>query len=204
MAGFDPFSGAYDTLLGDSSVRLFGRPMWDIVLRTLEEGRVDPYDDDPSAEGAILPRLGENDFLVKQLSSEEAQLARIMAFSYQNQIFDLARPAIFLVHGVGTPVEFVKEGTKVVETTFLRRMPTYTDRTGVVGQSGSFGPSIRVWLYDRADFTVRLDSETGTFERVLLDVELGSVQSGSMGAGDGDEVPPPRPPRRRRWRGAGD
>lgn len=202
MEGFNPYSGAYDTLLGDSSVRLFGRPMWDIVLRKLDDGRVAPYGEDPS--GAILPRLSENDFLVKQISSEEAQLARILAFSYQNQIFDLARPAIFLVHGLGSPVEFIKEGTKKVETTFLRRMPTYTDRSGVAGQTGSFGLSIRVWLYDRADFTVRLDSETGTFERVLLDVELGSVQSGSMGAGDGDEVPPPRPPRRRRWRGAGD
>ncbi|WP_422039504.1 hypothetical protein [Roseibium sp.] len=199
-----PLSGEYDTLVGESSIRLFGRPMWDIVLRKPKSKRIKPYGGRlPS--GPIPPRLSENDFLVNQLSSNKARLARIMAFSYQNQLYNLVRPAIFLVHGKGAPVEFTREGADGRENPFLRRMPTYTDRSGVVSQTASFGPYIKVWLYDRADFTIRLDTETGTFERVLLEAELGSIRSGSMGAGDGDDVPPPPPPpRRRRWRGSGD
>lgn len=202
MAVPSPYSGAYDTLASDSSVRLFGRPMWDIVLREPASERTKPYGD--IGGGPIPQRLSENDFLIQQLSSDEARLARIMSFSYQNQMFDLARPAIFLVHGEGTQVEFINEGATNPATTFLRRMPTFTDRTGVAGQQGSFAPNICVWLYDRADFTIRLDTETGTFERVLLETELGGVRSGSMGSGDGDDPPPPPPPRRRRWRGSSD
>ncbi|WP_305984545.1 hypothetical protein [Roseibium sp. MMSF_3544] len=201
MDELDPYSGEFDTLASDSSIRLFGRLMWDIQLRERRE-RIKPYGDQVPGD-PIPTRESANDFLVKQLSRGDARLARIMAFSYQNEIFDLARPAIFLVHGKGSPVEFVKEGAQGKENPFLRRMPPYTDRSGVVIQGGSFGPNIKVWLYDRADFTVRLDSDTGTFERVLLEAELGCIGSGSMGAGDGDDVPPP-PRRRRRWRGSSD
>lgn len=203
MSELDPQRGHYDSLAGDSSIRLFGRPMWDIILREDVTSRNEIYSDERGSR-VLPPRLSDNDFLVKQLQRTDASLARIMTFSYQNQMFDLVRPAIFLVHGLGTDVEFVAEAGG--DGLYLRRMPTFTERSGMVGQRGSFSPDIRMWLYDRADFTVRLDTDTGTFEKLLLDYELGGgLASGSMQSGDGDD--PPRPPgarRRRRWRGSSD
>ncbi len=29
-----------------------------------------------------------------------------------------------------------------------------------------------VWIYDKGDFSIRMDVETGTFEQILLEVEL--------------------------------
>ena len=208
LTGRDPVNGHFDSLAGDTSIRIFGRLMWDIVLR--EANTPDPKDsrnrvyDDSTGSGILPPRMSKNNFLLEQLKDPEARLARIMAFSYQNQMFDLARPAIFVVHGVGTLVEFVSQVAG--NNRFLRRMPTFTERSGMVGQSGSFSPEVKMWLYDRADFTVRLDTDAGTFESLLLDYELGGgLPSGSMQAGDGDDPPRPRGPRgRRRWRGSSD
>lgn len=195
--------GYFDSLAGDTSVRLFGRPMWDIMLRDVDDDRNDIYGRERPS-GVLPPRLSANDFLVNQLKRSDACLARVMAFSYQNQMFDLARPAIFLVHGEGTQVEFVSEAAS--DGLFLRRMPTFTERSGVVGQRGSFAPEIRMWLYDQADFTVRLDTDAGTFEKLLIDYELGGgLRSGSMQSGDGDDPPrPPMPRGRRRWRSSSD
>jgi len=31
---------------------------------------------------------------------------------------------------------------------------------------------MRVWAYDKGDFSIRLDALTGSFEQILLDIEL--------------------------------
>ena len=42
---------------------------------------------------------------------------------------------------------------------------------------------MKVWVYDKGDFSMRLDVETGTFERILLEAELDEeAWSGSGGA----------------------
>ncbi len=197
------FTGNYDTLIGESSVRLFGRLMWDIQLKATTE-RNKAYESRPRRGAAGPPRLSENNFLIEQLRSDDARLARISGFSYQSEFFNLAKPAIFLVHGEGTTVEVTREGG--IEGLYLRKAPAHTDRTGMVGQHGSYAPDISMWIYDRADFSIRLDTETGTFDQILLAFELGSsIDTGSMHGGAGD--PPPPPPRRRhrrRWRGDDD
>ena len=38
-------------------------------------------------------------------------------------------------------------------------------------QGYSFSEDIRVWSYDTADYSIRMDVETGTFEQILLDAE---------------------------------
>lgn len=195
--------GQFDSLIGDSSVRLFGRLTWDIILREDETKRQIPYKGS-STFTSNPQRLGRNNLLINQLSDKNAKLARIVCFSYEGQLFELARPAIFVVHGEGTLVELVNEGAGTPATALLKRLPTFTERLGVAGLQGSFAPEIRVWIYDREDLTVRLDTETGSFDRVLLEAELGGVETSMMSAADGDDVPRPRRRRRRRWRGAGD
>ena len=37
-----------------------------------------------------------------------------------------------------------------------------------------FSSDIRVWEYDRGDFSLRLDIDSGPLERILIDAELGS------------------------------
>lgn len=183
--------GEFDSLANDSSIRLFGRLMWDLMLR------------DPTTRGQVytgqpvMPRSSPSNFLVDQLGKEDAKLARIMSFSYQGELFDLAKPTIFLVHGDGTRAENV-DGVSP-EQLSLRKRPTFTERSGLVGQKGAFAPDIFVWIYDRADFTVRLDTETGSFDQVLLAHELG----GSFGDSFMERAvsdPPGRTTRRRRRR----
>ncbi len=38
--------------------------------------------------------------------------------------------------------------------------------------TGTFSEDMKVWAYDKGDFTLRLDIETGPFEETLLDAEL--------------------------------
>ena len=194
-------TGIYDTIAGDSSIRVFGRLTWDIILREDVEKRNEAYAKRPGSTGPVPPRLSENNLLIEQLCSEHAKLARISCFSYQNEMFDLAKPAIFLVHGEGTRVEFSAESG--ASGLVLRKSPPYTELSGMVGQKGSFAPDIFMWVYDRADFTVRLDTETGSFDQVLLAFELGGPVDNDFMESAGTDPPRPRMRarrRRRRWR----
>lgn len=202
MSGFD--SGFFDSLVGDSTVRLFGRIMWDIQL-TPHERRTDAYgnpsEENQSGSGAVPLRRSSNNFLIDQLSRQDARLARISSFSYQSEMVELVKPAIFLVHGNGQRVELFEE-TNPDQLT-LKNRPTYTERSGMVAQQGSFAFDIFVWVYDRADYTLRLDTESGSFDSVLLARELGgAIDTASMQSAGTDPPPPPRP-RRRRWRSDG-
>jgi hypothetical protein len=156
-----------ETLLSPSTVLLYGREVRDLTFThnapsTLQPG---PLSDLPP------PRLGGNNFLQQQLAAPGARLARIYGFSFEGHYCDLAKPAIFLVHGEGTPAEKMPDITQVQRR--VARGPADADRTGVAGQAGSFSEDIRVWSYDKGDFSVRLDVETGTWEDVLLAIELG-------------------------------
>ncbi len=204
-----PWFGGFDTLVDDSNIRLFGRPMWDIKLADIDKrrsaylGPEPPEGDEPTYPYPSY--LSSNRFLVNQLLHEKAQLAKIFAFAYQNEIYELAKPAIFLVHGPGIPVEgpFVTGDREV----FLRKVPAFTSRSGVVGQRGSFSHEILVWMYHRADFTLRLDIESGSFDNLLLAMEMGgAIDIASMQGGDADATRrrPRVRSRRRRWRNEDD
>ena len=77
-----------ETLLGVSSVYLFGRRLSDLVLN-------------PNYANSVGPAIGANNFLRQQLADPEARLARIFAFSFEGEFFTLSRPTILLVHGLG-------------------------------------------------------------------------------------------------------
>jgi hypothetical protein len=153
----------FETLLGPSNVLLYGR-----VLKDLAFTFVPPT----TPANTPVPRLGGNNFLQQQLfppgatPTTGATLARIYAFAYEGHYYDLPRPMIFLVHGGGADPE-PKPGAARVS-----RAPGDEDRTGVASQSYSFADDMKVWSYDKGDFSLRMDVETGTFEQILLDAIL--------------------------------
>lgn len=106
-------------------------------------------------------RLGANRQLEEQL--KDGRFARIYGFSYEGIYYDLPKPTIFLVHGDG---ELVSEDTGLFN---LARAPRPTTLTGIGASYFDFSDGLRVWSYDQADYTIRMDVEVGMFEQVLLD-----------------------------------
>ena len=169
-----------ETLLGLSSVYLFGRQLSDLILKAKYENG--------------LPATGKNRFLRRQLMAGDARLARIFAFSFEGAFVELVRPAIFLVHGPGMnpddPPPTNVEGE--VEFSRLSRSPGSSARTGLGWQTGAVAKDMRAWAYGKDDISMRLDIETGPLEQILLSAELdedgnarssGSRSSGSRSSG---------------------
>jgi hypothetical protein len=156
-----------ETLLSSSNVLLFGR-----VVQDLE---INQPDHDPFVE----PRAGVGHQLLRQLSAEGARLARIYGFSYAGTYYDLPHPTMFLVHGEGVPAETAAAENRVA------RSPDDPSRTGLAAPKFSFADGLQVWSYDKADYTIRMDVETGTFEQVLIEAGFdgGSGMSGSRVSG---------------------
>lgn len=175
-----------ETLLGISSIYLFGRQLEDIQIKGKYE------------EGFGGPVLGANQYLRAQFMAEGARLARIFAFSFEGCLFELGRPTIFLVHGLGMKIDEPAPNDKDGNVVYGRlvRSPGSSAVTGLGRQTGGFAKDLRVWIYDKADFSMRLDAETGTLEQILLAAELddemwssegrsGSGRSGSGRSGSG-------------------
>ncbi|MEP9388842.1 hypothetical protein [Mesorhizobium sp. KR9-304] len=156
-----------ETLLSASAVFLYGRMVGDLQLVADTELKQRPK------------RKGANLFLQSQLKAEKAGFARIYAFSYEGYIYDLAKPALFLVHGGGYEIDSPEP--EDLEYQRLSRSPGRATWTGVGRQSGVFSLDMRVWVYDKGDFSMRLEVETGTFEDLLLVSELDEEAWGSGG-----------------------
>ena len=144
-----------ESLLSPSNVLLYGRIITDLKFERPAKGKQVP------------PRLGANNFLEQQLQDPKAKLARIYGFSYEGHYYDLTSPAIFLVHGDGVDPEAPRPAEPRVS-----RAPADADLTGVAGRTGSFSEDMKVWSYDKGDFSLRMDIETGPFEEILLEAEL--------------------------------
>ena len=164
--------GINETLLTSTTVFLFGRVLSDIELK-----HKDPLDEQrPLGQGS-------NNFLASQLRNREARLARIFIFAFEGQIYELSRPAIFLVHGDGEDPDAPLPQTSAQAR--LARSPGRIARTGVGRHFGSFSEDMRVWAYDKADLSLRMDIDTGRFEQILLDAEIAADQDGAWGSGFG-------------------
>ena len=159
-----------ETLLSISEVLLFGRVMEDIKFEHKE-----PAPTAPSPRGETT--AGLNSDLYDQLKVTEENLdaagprfARIYGFSYEGTYYDLDAPTIMLVHGPGAEV---KDGT--------------VDTSGEASKERKFATDIRVWSYDKGDFSIRMESVTGSIEDILLDVEIGAgvrpVSGGKVSGG---------------------
>jgi hypothetical protein len=129
------------------------------------------------AYGDTYGTNGNNKFLQHQLQGDEpAQFARIYSFSFEGAYYDLARPSIFLVHGRGRAVvQDDKDGA------------TDLDTSGVMARDWQFSAragsnrlnDLRYWEYDKGDFTIRLDVETGQLWQVVLDSQNRGADPGA-------------------------
>lgn len=171
-----------ETLLGQSAIWLFGRKMNDIQL-VVTPYKQYPVDDNNIDANDTPARAGNNNLLLNQFRFTQAPiLARIYAFSFEGQYYDMQRPAIFLVHGDGIDPEGPAFRTPRKEGD-ISRSPPHVGRTGVGTQIGNFARDMKAWSYDRADFTIRLDVENGSFDNVLLAQELSSPDAMTQSAG---------------------
>lgn len=157
-----------ENLLSETTVHLFGRAVDDLKLDTGSYG---------SGVIADAVKTGRT-------------LARIYAFSFQNEFFDLTSPALFLVPGDGQTVK------DTLDLTGLARIPD------------ELNPTLTVWTVERGDLTIRLDVMAGTYDSVLLDYELADEGLQSFVRG-GEALGTPAPmgvggKRRRRWRSDND
>ena len=130
-----------ETLLGATTIHLFGRVVADLTLQFHEPSHGKPPKD---ASGAPPPRLGGNNFLMDQLFAHVSdapelrpRFARVYCFAYEGTIYDLLRPQIFLVHGEGTLAEGPVPGTDKEQLRYSRA-PGKVDRTGTAGRDWSF------------------------------------------------------------------
>jgi hypothetical protein len=168
-----------ETLLSPSNVLLFGRIITDLTIVPV------PNFPPPPAGAAnathtpfTVARIGGNRDLESQLTAANANFARIYGFSYEGTYYDLPRPALFLVHGPGIAATEAFPG---VGTPARARAPGEPSLTGVAAADFQFVDNLMVWSYDKADYTIRLDVETGMFEDVLLDI-AGGGGPGASGA----------------------
>jgi hypothetical protein len=120
-------------------------------------------------------RKGANRQLESQLGLS-AHFARIYGFSYEGRYYDVERPCIFIVHGKGELVNL--EETDPPGDPQDSRAPRPTYLTGLAAAGFDFADGLRVWSYDKADYSIRMDVETGMFEDILLDAVIGNDGDG--------------------------
>ena len=152
-----------ELLLGHTSIKLYGR-----VIQDLKYSHVDP----------TTMAASQNKFLSNQLldntgagNAALAQFARIYAFSYQGHLYTLPKPAVFLVHGNGQPLYTTGDGASAAHQHATR---TTLDESGVIAREWEFasqvkgGEELYYWEYEKGDFSVRLDIDSGPFDQILL------------------------------------
>jgi Pentapeptide repeats (8 copies) len=151
-----------ETLLSPSNVLLFGRVVTDLQIVT------------PAANPRHSPfpqnRVGIAGEVEQQLVAANATFARIYGFSFEGFYYDLPQPALFLVHGPGVAAT---EAIAAIGAPHRARAPAEPSLSGVGAADFQIADDIMVWSYDKADYTVRMDVQSGMFEQVLLDVQLG-------------------------------
>src|SRR5260221_4821249 len=147
-----------ENLLSSSQILLYGRVVTDLSTRP-------PVPPPPGAgPGPVVPG-GQNHFLQNQLGGGNPRFARIYGFSHEGHYYDLAKPALFLVHDNG-----VQADTPVAaQDPRTAKAPDEADRFGVAATAKSFPSDMQVWAYDKSDFSIRLDVQTGFLEHILLE-----------------------------------
>jgi hypothetical protein len=104
------------------------------------------------SDGMGFNKLLRNQFGDKDTSKKvEPGLAAVYGFEFEGHYYDLSAPTVLLVHGSGaTP----KAAGAVVES------------------DPKLAGDVTVWSYDKADFSMRLDIDSGPIESILLEQAL--------------------------------
>jgi len=104
-------------------------------------------------------------------------LARIYAFSFEGGTYSMPKPAIFVVHGIG----------RHIDANIFRGGKSSVDEAGLVAKDWEFAgdADLRYWEYEKGDFSLRLDTEAGQFDQILLQAAL---RAGSDRSGAGLEI----------------
>jgi hypothetical protein len=175
-----------ENLLSISEVLLYGRVMEDVTYNYSQTVPNPPNSDDECDPPRPGIQIGGNALFQRQLAADPGgnfapRFARIYGFSFEGCYYDLDAPIIMMVHGPGTVAERPAADQRAA------RGPESPDRSGNAAQGHSFAEEIRVWSYDKGDYSVRMDALTGTIEDILLDIELGhgggSVSGGRVSGG---------------------
>ena len=80
-----------------------------------------------------------------------AKIAIVYGFEFEGHYYDLPAPTMFMVHG--DPISPEEAGAAVESKPKL-------------------ACDIKVWVYDKADYSLRLDIESGPIEEILLDATI--------------------------------
>ncbi len=153
-----------ETLLSASNIVLFGRVVEDITVAAAESKSGKPGSPAQGVASAAEQQLNQKSGTKSKPVTPK--FARIYGFSYGGAYFETGTPVLFLVHGDGVDLSKIKEPG-----------PNANDK--------AFYDDLKAWSYDRADHTIRLDIDSGSFEQLLLDVgvEGGPGVSGARVSG---------------------
>ncbi len=138
-----PASFFDETITANITVRLFGRDFLGLTLTPegLDKARSSKTSQNP---------------LVQQLDPKlEPHLARIYGFSYQGNYYKLPAATVLLVHGAGAPVPPSID-------------PVRLGVGGVEFKDETFASEVKMWGYDKFDFSIRIDITTGWLTDILL------------------------------------
>lgn len=160
-----------ESLLSFSNILLFGEKVEDLEV-------VNPNPIPPKDPNRERKRQGANRQLAAQLICQDACYAKIYGFSYEGRYYDLARPTLFLVHGDGEDVS-IAHGAAPNPS----RAPRHPPLSGVSAADFDFADDIKVWSYDKGDYTIRMDLDTGRFEQLLLEAEMDEEELSSFYSG---------------------
>lgn len=152
-----------ETLLSFSEVLIYGRELSDLTYNRVPKGG-----------------KGDNKHLDKQFAvqgNDKPRFAKIYGFAFEGTYYDLPEPVIFMVHGDGEEVAKTNEPPN-----HASRAPQEPGLGGVAAADYQMADDIRVWRYDKADQTMRMDVMTGQFEQVLLDIYFGFDSPAISGA----------------------
>jgi hypothetical protein len=117
---------------------------------------------------AVEKRKFGNKMLESQWAGEDPKLARIYGFGFEGTYYELPNPTVFLVHGKGESVTDENQPEH-----HASRAPTNPSLSGLAAADFQFSDDVMMWSYDKADYSIRMDVETGMLEQVLLDAYFG-------------------------------
>jgi hypothetical protein len=108
-------------------------------------------------------------------------LARIYGFSFEGAYYSMPKPALLIVQGLGTPLspdDWFGGSRYHPGTRGTQGLRSDMDQSGVAAREWEFSAdnSLVYWEYEKGDFSLRLDTEAGTFEQLIL---AGSLRSGA-------------------------